>query len=257
MDKKYLFFIDIDGTLVPSGQNEILPEIVDEIARLKKLGHIFAISTGRAFNTTLKIKGIEVFQYISVLLGSCIYKMPEKELLHKSNNIPSEEVKKFIDFLNKENIEWSYKDDVDEKTIFCESKYAKNKKNIKFTKIEEFNNDLLNDNVMQLLTLTHFSEEQMKRFSAFDFFSMPNSYTDVTLKGSSKSRCVDVLKQYYPNMKTVSIGDAHNDFPMFEKTDISIAMGNAQEEVKEKVDYVTKDINDNGLIYVFRNILKL
>ncbi len=58
-------------------------------------------------------------------------------------------------------------------------------------------------------------------------------------------------------MITVSIGDSSNDVPMFEKTDISIAMGNSSEIIKQKTTYVTKDINDNGLIYAFRNILTI
>ena len=47
--------------------------IVDEIENLKSKGHIFTISTGRNLNKILNIKYMEIFDYISVLMGSGIY----------------------------------------------------------------------------------------------------------------------------------------------------------------------------------------
>lgn len=70
---KYLFVIDIDGTLINAGDSEIKKNIVDEIENLKSKGHIFTISTGRNLNKILNIKYMEIFDYISVLMGSGIY----------------------------------------------------------------------------------------------------------------------------------------------------------------------------------------
>lgn len=256
-DKKYIFFIDIDDTLILAGTNEIQEDIVAEIERLKKLGHIFVISTGRAFVPTVGIKRIEAFQYLSVILGSCIYEMPNKNLIFKANNMPSIEVKEFTDFLNSNNIAWSYKTSKEEKTIYPANSYFSRKMNCKATTIEEFNKDLQNNEVMQLLADAHLTQKDMSRYPNYNFFLMPAGYTDVSLKNASKDRCIDYFKKLYPNHISVSIGDSTNDIPMFNKSNISIAMGNAKDEIKKVTTFVTKDIRDGGLINVFKNILKI
>ena len=55
---------------------------------------------------------------------------------------------------------------------------------------------------------------------------------------------------------TISIGDDYNDVSMFEVTGASIAMGNANEEVKKKAKYVTLTNNEEGVALVLENLLK-
>ena len=257
-DKKYIFFIDVDDTLVPAGQTMISPDIVMEIERLKKQGHIFIVSTGRALKATLCIKGIESFQFISALLGGCIFQMSNKTVLQEAPSMPSSQVLEFVEFLNSEKIEWSYKDDENEKTIFFNSKYfERRKERMVYVSVDEFEKDVLNGKVLQMLFVAHLPESLTKRFSEFEFLQMPNGYTDVSLKNCSKGRSVKFFEQMFQNMTTVAIGDSFNDMDMFKKAEISIAMGNAKDEIKKEVTFVTKDINENGLIYAFREILKL
>ena len=45
----------------------------------------------------------------------------------------------------------------------------------------------------------------------------------------------------------MAIGDAQNDLDMLRYVGVSVAMGNAKEEVKAACDYVTDDIDANGL----------
>ncbi|WP_462411493.1 Cof-type HAD-IIB family hydrolase [Neobacillus sp. Marseille-QA0830] len=52
-----------------------------------------------------------------------------------------------------------------------------------------------------------------------------------------------------PIEETVAIGDERNDIAMFRAAGLSIAMGNADEEVKEHSDVVTLTNDDNGVAY--------
>lgn len=45
----------------------------------------------------------------------------------------------------------------------------------------------------------------------------------------------------------IAFGDAENDIEMLEFCGIGVAMGNAQEKVKEIADYVTTDIDEDGI----------
>ena len=56
----------------------------------------------------------------------------------------------------------------------------------------------------------------------------------------------------------MAFGDAENDIDMIEYAHIGVAMGNAQDSVKKISDYVTSDIDDNGIknAIQFFNILR-
>lgn len=48
------------------------------------------------------------------------------------------------------------------------------------------------------------------------------------------------------------MGDSENDLTMLEYAEISVAMGNGVKEVKEKADYVTDKIDNDGLYKAFK-----
>jgi hydroxymethylpyrimidine pyrophosphatase-like HAD family hydrolase len=45
----------------------------------------------------------------------------------------------------------------------------------------------------------------------------------------------------------IAFGDGENDMEMLQFAGIGIAMGNAEKEVKAVADYVTDDIDDDGI----------
>ncbi|WP_318616594.1 Cof-type HAD-IIB family hydrolase [Sporosarcina sp. YIM B06819] len=55
-----------------------------------------------------------------------------------------------------------------------------------------------------------------------------------------------------PLENTVAIGDNYNDLTMFEVAATSIAMDNAEEQLKELSTYVTKHHNEDGVAYALR-----
>lgn len=50
----------------------------------------------------------------------------------------------------------------------------------------------------------------------------------------------------------MAFGDAKNDMDMMEYAGIGIAMGNAEESLKEIADYVTTGVDDDGIMNVLR-----
>ncbi len=45
----------------------------------------------------------------------------------------------------------------------------------------------------------------------------------------------------------MAFGDAENDIDMLKMAEIGVAMGNGGECVREIADYVTSDVNDDGI----------
>ncbi|MFS0750566.1 Cof-type HAD-IIB family hydrolase [Oceanobacillus sp. 1P07AA] len=74
---------------------------------------------------------------------------------------------------------------------------------------------------------------------------------------ASKGNALQSLAKYFqvPLEDTVAIGDNFNDIPMFEVAGKSIAMGNAEPEVKEMSDITTKNYNEDGVAYALNYLI--
>ncbi len=79
---------------------------------------------------------------------------------------------------------------------------------------------------------------------------------EISSKRITKATGMEVLIDYYKmdDKDTIAIGDGHNDLCMFEKAAISVAMGNASIQVKEKADLITTSITDNGIYNAFKDL---
>jgi len=49
--------------------------------------------------------------------------------------------------------------------------------------------------------------------------------------------------------ESIAFGDGYNDFEMLDYVNIGVAMGNANDRLKKGADYVTRDINDDGIYH--------
>ena len=78
---------------------------------------------------------------------------------------------------------------------------------------------------------------------------------DIVPKGSSKSSGIDKIIDYYniDISETMSVGDGENDIAMIKHSGIGVAMGNSVMEVKNVADYITDDIDDDGLYKAFKH----
>ena len=73
-------------------------------------------------------------------------------------------------------------------------------------------------------------------------------YCDVTPPGQDKGSFVDAMsaRTGIPSNAIATIGDMANDLPMFARSGLSIAMGNASEMVKARADCVTSSNAQDG-----------
>ena len=52
---------------------------------------------------------------------------------------------------------------------------------------------------------------------------------------------------------TFAFGDSENDLPMFDAVETKVAMGNAMPVLKERADYVTDHVKDDGVVHALRH----
>ncbi len=73
-------------------------------------------------------------------------------------------------------------------------------------------------------------------------------YLDVTHKDANKGAVVEYLSRHLgvPEQEIATFGDQPNDVLMFRRSGLSVAMGNASDEVKAKASVTTDSYNDEG-----------
>ncbi len=79
-------------------------------------------------------------------------------------------------------------------------------------------------------------------------------FGDLSPEGITKANAISVLLNALGRDKedTIAFGDAKIDISMFELCNYGVAMGNGGKEIKEAADYITTDVNDDGLWNAFK-----
>lgn len=78
-------------------------------------------------------------------------------------------------------------------------------------------------------------------------------FGDMGIKDVTKAHAVETLLAHLGAEKadTIAFGDAKVDIPMFEACALGVAMGSGGEEIKTAADYVTTDVDKDGLYNAF------
>lgn len=251
-----VIFFDIDGTLLNS--NKKLPISTKEaIFQLKEQGHVVTIATGRApfmFDELRKELEIDTFvsyngQYV-VLNGEVLYTNPLKiSALEKLTKAA---------ILNHHPI--VFMDHEDMKANVPEHSYIK--ESIDTLKIGRFpSHDPLyykgRELYQSLLFCPEGEEKQYEQeFHDFDFIRWHPVSVDILPKGGSKAKGIEkiVKKLGFPEDRQYAFGDGPNDLEMLRTVKNSVAMGNAEEKVKEAAKFVTRSVDDDGIFYGLKKV---
>lgn len=76
----------------------------------------------------------------------------------------------------------------------------------------------------------------------------PYAYDILSKEGGKTAGIESVLKHYgIKKEEIMAFGDGENDIEMLQYAKIGVAMGNAEEEVKEAADYITDHIDEDGI----------
>ena len=82
------------------------------------------------------------------------------------------------------------------------------------------------------------------------FVELLPKYVDKGIAVEKLAKHLDVQRS-----KVICIGDSYNDMPMLKFAGMGVAMGNAQQEVKELADYVTLSNDEDGIVNVINKFM--
>lgn len=82
-------------------------------------------------------------------------------------------------------------------------------------------------------------------------------YVELLPRFIDKAVAVDKLMKYLDikRDKVICVGDSYNDLPMIQYAGKGVAMGNAQQEVKDAADYITASNDEDGIVEIIQKFM--
>ncbi len=242
-------FFDIDGTLVSFKTHKIPQSTIDALHLLKEKGIKLFIATARGKDGLGILKQFDFDGYITLNGQYCYDK--DGTMLYE-DTICKEDLKNLIKYIETNNVPCGFTEE--------ETKYynLRNQDVDDLHKITNNDNHPVGDYYQALVNKIYQVQVFIDKTKEIELMKiMKNStaarwyptFCDISpLGGSKKNGIVEVCKYYNIKVEeTMAFGDGGNDIPMLSHVGISVGMGNANDEVKEIVDYVTSDVDDNGV----------
>lgn len=245
-------FFDIDGTLLSFKTHQVPDSTRQAFQLLKEKDIKVFVSTGRSFNQLEHIRYLDFDGFITFNGGYCVTK--DEQVIYK-NNIIQKDIRSLLDYAKHHpQLTFSFMSDkeISLNQVTPEVLKMYQQVNVNTPPIRNYENNFDLESVMQINVFINPEQE-----AEFMENVMPNSvasrwtpiFADVNPMGQSKKVGIDVFLEHFgiALSETMSFGDGGNDITMLAHTQIGIAMGNANPEVKEIADYITDDVDSNGI----------
>ncbi|MDP4091800.1 MAG: Cof-type HAD-IIB family hydrolase [Bacillota bacterium] len=257
-----LIAIDLDGTLLNS-QKEISGKNIKAIQDAMNKGIKVIICSGRIYKgARLYARQIGSRELVIACNGAIIRDMATEEALY-DNSLSTEDCINVIDICHQENVYFHvYANDImyTEKLAFGSTFYVKLNEKLKEedridVRLVDNVADVIRDNSIKASKLIVVSEdgsilsrvrEKAESIKSIDVVSSFYDNFEVLNKGVSKRKALEYVSQRYgiDSSDMIAIGDNENDISMITYAGLGIAVGNAEDSLKEAAGYITQATND-------------
>lgn len=254
---------DMDGTLLDS-KGYMSEEIYDIIRELKDRGIMFTAASGRQLES-LKKRFKPVDDDIIYLAENGTYVVYQGEEIY-SNILERKIVDDVVKSIRA----------IDQSAAFLCGKrhaYAENDELIQFMRQPVFGYDIVkvssfsdvDDDILKI-SLFDSVDPRMRSFKILGpqyedrLYMAVSGYNclDIMSKGASKGTAIrEIFKRFgICKDEAIAFGDNYNDIEMLEAVGESYAMGNAEEDVKNKATHVIGKNDDHAVVETMKSIIE-
>lgn len=251
-----IVFFDIDDTLRIKDSGYMPESIKRAFKELKKKGILTGIASGRAmYGVVPEIRELHPDYFVTI---NGAYVIDGNGKVIYDNPMPASIKDSYVAWAEDENIEYGFagKDEavistrvplIDDALVPV---YGQTRVNPEFHKT---------DDVYHMWTFSKDNPDLQLPEDLADHLRLvpwhPHS-SDVVLYNTSKASGVaHVLDKVGLKPENVLFfGDGPNDLEMFDYVGLKIAMGNAVPELKDKADFVTKSVEEDGILYALEEL---
>ncbi len=241
-------FFDVDGTLLSHTTGQVPQSALDAIAEMQAKGIKAIICTGRDIGELEKLPVIQIpFDGYLTLNGNLC--LDQNKKMFAGNEIDPGEVDILVRIFQASKIPFvligethryiNYVDDIvidtqnsTKGTIPDIGEYRGEKiyQCLAFVKDKE---RIMLENMLDMCTITSWNKTGI----------------DIISRSGGKAAGLELFLDKYQLRRgeTMAFGDGQNDIDMIKYAGVGVAMGNSIEQLKTAADYVTADIDDDGI----------
>lgn len=267
-----LVVTDMDGTFLNS-KDEISDENLKIVKELNKRGILFSIATGR-LDTMIKAYLRQIGNKNPVIScnGALVRNVTKGEFYH-AQIIKRENFLKIIDICKRNDLIFAV---YCEYTVYSESIEGRIKYFVKYNEslceeekiaikiVDNIYKDV-NEKVFKILVTNDNSElleqvkEEINKIPGIEVCKSSSNLLDITAEGVTKGNALKDLAEMLKisREEIIAIGDNHNDISMLEYAGFAIAVGNAEQAVKDIADLVTVSNDEDGVAKALREVLSI
>jgi Cof subfamily protein (haloacid dehalogenase superfamily) len=246
---------DVDGTLV-TGAKVVTARAIEAVEQLHQRGVLFAITSGRPpRGMRMLIRPLEMRGPMAAFNGGVIVR-PDMTIVDQ-RAVPADVAPAVVDAIRAHGLyAWIYRGTDWYVTDPHAPHAAREAATVQFQPTVVPSYDGLLDQAVKIVGVSDDYDrvarcEAAVRQQFGTHVSASRSqpyYLDVTHPEANKGVVVERLSRYYqiPLAQIATFGDGANDVLMFQRSGVSIAMGNASPEVQAQATYVTASNEDEG-----------
>ena len=256
-----MLVMDIDGTFLRKDFT-YSDEFVKMLERIKNIGIKPVIATGRMYKGAVPLaEELNLNTPIICYQGSVVRNYKENDEFIYRRQMTKEQAKKVIAYLRSK--------DVHINTYINDSLYVEQDdehvKEYVFNRFINYNlvpslDDLDLGNLDKILFIEHDQEkinsmvEELREMFKGELFIIKSMahYCEITHIDATKGKAILALCEHWgiDIRDVMAVGDQDNDIEMIKTAGIGVAMGNATQGLKDVADFITKTVDDDGIVYV-------
>lgn len=261
--EKYLICTDLDGKLL-NDEHQVPKKTRRLLRKLMKEGHYFSVATGRLFHAANEFaKSVHEEAFTIASNGSIAaskdgifhqVKTDNAALIKIYDVCRAEKVRAFFFSTNTVyfvgEMPSHFKEDDDKERVQAVKHVSINERETFLTHVDDMINGLIveeND-----ISRLHDLRAELEQLPNVHFLSSHHNNIEILPKSIDKAVAVQTLAERLgvKQEHIIAFGDGENDLGMIEYAGIGVAMGNANETLKQKADFVT-ETNDKEGVYKF------
>lgn len=255
-----LLAVDMDETVVNS-KHRMTNETKKALEETIENGILVVPVTGRCLEgLPTKLRGMEQLSYIITSNGAKVYDWKNQKVLYRKL-IPNEVACEVLRICQESKLGPAIHQGgccYDNSRIQAIYRYLVYHRDFKAHRIIEDLHEWVKERGKPLEKIQAFSvhkkdldeiKNQLSKFPMLELAVSTSGYIEITHKEAKKGKALEYLCQYLEISldEVMAIGDNTNDYSMLSEVGYPIAMGNANEEIKELAMDITASNDENGV----------
>jgi Cof subfamily protein (haloacid dehalogenase superfamily) len=273
MDYK-LIVTDMDGTLL-SNHHEISEENKEALKKAIDKGIKVAIATGRIYTSARNYAKLLGINTPIIACNGAIIKEEHTGHVIYEDKIEYNTCTKIIDILDKYDLFYQF---YTADSLFCKELTHSSLRYYKFNQSvsEDMKiNIVIDNNIKEVIkdkdilkviiiedenvALLQEIKKELKHIDNIEICSSWHTNIEIMNKGVNKGHAVKRLAEFLgiKREEIITFGDNYNDLSMIEYAGMGVAMGNAEDLVKEKANYITDKNTESGVARALNKLLNI